>query len=68
MTIPERIADRQHVGASDLALCRVIYFSFKPFARRNPAARSMRKAAYRAALARHHANQRLYAAVIGGRL
>ena len=63
-----QIVDRLHVSTSPLQVCRVLRSQMQRSRRTDPAFREMRKVFYRAGLAQHAKNRKLYARVMGGNL
>jgi len=60
MGIIAQIVGRCHVGDSYLTVCREVYKSLKPKARKSKALRVARKQAYAEAIKVHNANRKLY--------
>ena len=62
-----RIVDRFHVGTSDIEVIREMYRRLMKAGATGKKKRALRRAYYRAAVARHHKNQDLYKRVMTGR-
>ena len=66
--ILENVVGRLHVSSSNLEVIRAVRKALKPAARRSPALKATRKAAYRTALEIHEENRDFYLAVTSGTL